>query len=118
MTETRFDPPPGGSPDQRWGSGQATPPPMPRSRLHRFLGGTPIAVFLRLLAVSAIVGAALLWLHIRPIDILLSIQDLFHQLWSLGFDALREIGDYIVAGAVIVVPIWLIIRLINFRRAR
>jgi hypothetical protein len=119
MTETRFDPPPPDAPGDRWGRDSAgSRPAGPESVLQRFLGGTPMAVFLRLLFVSAIVGAALMWLRIRPIDILLNIEDLINRLWSLGFDAIREIGDYIVAGALIVVPIWLVVRLLNFRGGR
>ena len=90
----------------------------PESALHRFLGGTPAAVFLRLLFVSAIVGAVLMWLRIRPIDILSNLEDLVRHFWSLGFDAVREIADYIVAGAIIVLPIWLVVRLLNFRNGR
>jgi hypothetical protein len=33
----------------------------------------------------------------------------------LGFDSLREIGAYIIAGAVIVVPVWFVLRLMNMR---
>lgn len=119
MTDTRFDPPPPDTSGNRWGANQAGPrQARPQPALHRFLGGSPAAVFVRLLLVSAVVGAVLMWLHIRPIDILLNIEDLFHRLWYLGFDAVREIGDYILVGAIIVVPIWLLMRLANFRGTR
>jgi hypothetical protein len=119
MSETRSDPPRSDAPGNRWGadpgnSRQARPQPA----FYRFLGGSPAVVFIRLLFVSAIVGAVLMWLRIRPIDIILNVEDLFRRLWSLGFDSIREIGDYILAGAVIVVPIWLIMRLLNVRNFR
>jgi hypothetical protein len=119
MSETHSGPPLPEAPDDRWGRGRA---PLrqaePQSALHRFLGGTPITVLFRLVLVSAVVGAVLMWLRIRPIDIIRNVEDLIHQLWGLGFDAIREAADYIVAGAVIVIPIWLVVRLLNFRSGR
>ncbi len=83
--------------------------------LHRFLGGSPSSVFVRLLFICLIVGALLMWLNIAPMDVFNSIVRLFRRLWAMGFDAIREIGQYIVAGAVIVLPIWLVMRLLNMR---
>jgi hypothetical protein len=56
-----------------------------------------------------------MWLDIRPMDVFLSIERLFRRVWNLGFDAIREISEYIVAGAVIVVPVWLVVRLMSMR---
>ena len=86
--------------------------------LNRFLGGSPGGVFLRLLFVSLIAGAFLMWLDIRPVDIFRGITDLVNRIWGLGFDAIREIANYILAGAAIVVPVWLVLRLMNVRNAR
>jgi hypothetical protein len=86
--------------------------------LIRFLGGPPGGVFLRLLFVSLIAGAFLMWLDIRPWDILRGLKELVDRIWGLGFDAIREIADYILAGAAIVVPVWLVLRLMNMRNAR
>lgn len=86
--------------------------------LNRFLGGSPGGVFLRLLFVSLIVGAFLMWLDIRPLDIFRGITDLVNRIWGLGFDAIRVVADYILAGAAIVVPVWLVLRLMNMRNTR
>ncbi|HXW71498.1 MAG TPA: DUF6460 domain-containing protein [Methylocella sp.] len=86
--------------------------------LHRFLGGSPGSVFLRLVFVSLIVGAFLMWLDISPADIFRGINDLINRIWGLGFEAVRVIGDYILAGAAIVVPVWLVLRLMNMRNVR
>lgn len=88
------------------------------SALQRFLGGSPVAVFIRLFFISLIVGALLMWLDIRPFDIINAVERLFARLWNLGFDAIREIAAYVVAGAVIVVPIWLVMRLLGQRQGR
>jgi Family of unknown function (DUF6460) len=104
-------------------TGQAPSPPNARSprdetALNRFLGGSPGGVFLRLLFVSLIVGAFLMWLDIRPWDIFRGLKELVDRIWALGFDAIREIADYVLAGAAIVVPVWLVLRLMNMRNAR
>ncbi|TPV97373.1 MAG: hypothetical protein USCAAHI_03200 [Beijerinckiaceae bacterium] len=94
------------------------PAPHDETPLNRFLGGSPGGVFLRLVFVSLIVGAFLMWLDIRPADIFRAINDLINRIWGLGFDAIREIADYILAGAAIVVPVWLVLRLMNMRNGR
>ena len=92
--------------------------PRDETALARFLGGSPGGVFLRLVFVSLIVGAFLMWLDIRPEDIFRGIIQLVNRIWGLGFDAIREIGNYILAGAAIVIPVWLVLRLMNMRNPR
>jgi Domain of unknown function (DUF6460) len=101
----------GESPGWRWQRSPQTP-------LNRFLGGSPIGVALRLFVVSLIVGALLMWLDIRPADVIEGVYHFFQRIWAMGFDAIRELGNYLVAGAVIVVPIWFVLRLINMRGPR
>ncbi|MCI0465447.1 MAG: endo alpha-1,4 polygalactosaminidase [Beijerinckiaceae bacterium] len=97
----------------------AGPEPRPGdTALTRFLGGQPGSVFLRLLFVSLIVGAFLMWLDIRPLDILRGVKQLIDRIWGLGFDAIREIANFILAGAAIVIPVWLVLRLMTMRNAR
>ena len=98
----------------RWGAES----PRTVTPLTRFLGGPPGSVFLRLLFVSLIVGAFLMWLDIRPWDVFLGLKQLADRIWNLGFDAIREVADYILAGAVLVVPVWLVLRLMNMRNGR
>ena len=83
--------------------------------LRRFLGGSPLAVVVRLALVSMLVGALLMWLDIRPAEVFQQLTDLLDRLWALGFRSLRDLGAYIVAGAAIVVPVWLILRLLSYR---
>ncbi len=78
-----------------------------------FLGGSPASVFVKLLFVSLVVGALLMWLDIRPADILRGIQDFINRIYALGFGAVRELINYLLAGAVIVVPAWFILRLLS-----
>jgi hypothetical protein len=66
-------------------------------------------------------GALSRWLTGRgvlPAAVRDNLRRLVDYVWSLGFDAVREIGRYVAAGAIIVVPIWLILRLMSFRAPR
>ena len=84
-----------------------------QNALENFLGGTPAAVFTKLLFVSLVVGALLMWFDIRPGDIFRGVQDFLNRIYALGFGAVRELFNYVIAGAVIVVPAWFILRLLN-----
>lgn len=99
------------SPAWRWQRSRETP-------LNRFLGGSPLGVAVRLFFVSLVVGALLMWLDISPADVINGVIHFFRRIWDMGFDALRQIGNYLIAGAVLVVPIWLVIRLLNMRGPR
>ncbi len=83
--------------------------------VRRFLGGSPAAVLVRLVIVSFLVGALLMWLDIRPADVFDELSSLLNRLYALGFRSMRDFGNYIVAGAAIVIPVWLILRLLSYR---
>jgi hypothetical protein len=87
------------------------PTPTPPDFLTRFFGGPPLSVIFRLVLLSILVGVILEALGFDPFDILESVQRLIRHIWDLGFDAVRYVWRYLVLGAVIVVPIWLIMRL-------
>jgi hypothetical protein len=86
--------------------------------LEHFLGGSPLNTFVRLFVISLVVGALLMWLELRPIDILHGVQAFFDRIYQLGFGAVRELVSYVLAGAVFVVPAWLILRLVNMTGSR
>jgi len=81
--------------------------------LESFLGGSPLNVFARLLFVSLVVGALLMWLEIHPLDILRGLQRFLERIYDLGFGAIRELVNYVLAGAAIVVPVWFILRVLS-----
>jgi hypothetical protein len=57
----------------------------------------------------------LMWLDIRPIDVINGVQRFFQRLWNMGFEAFRDIIQYVIAGAVIVLPVWFVMRLLSMR---
>lgn len=81
--------------------------------LERFLGGSPASVFVKLLFISLVVGVLLMWLDIRPIDIFYGVDAFIRRIYALGFGAMRELASYVLAGAAIVVPAWLVLRLLQ-----
>ncbi len=81
--------------------------------LARWLGGPPGAVLLKLIFLSIVVGAFLAMLGLTPPDLLQGLRNLFHSLYNLGFGAIRRVGTYFIYGAVIVVPVWLVLRLLS-----
>ncbi len=83
--------------------------------LNRHLGGSPGSVIVKLVFLSLLVGAFLAFLDLTPF---LLIDRLFYWLRSvfdLSFETVREVGRWILYGAVIVVPLWLLSRLFGRR---
>lgn len=91
---------------------------MAGNAVQRFFGGSPLAALIKLALVSLVVGALLMWLNIEPYAVVHAAERFVSRIWSMGFDALRELGRYLVAGALIVVPIWFVARLLSLRGAR
>ncbi|WP_185985277.1 DUF6460 domain-containing protein [Aureimonas mangrovi] len=82
----------------------------------RFLGGSPLSVLLKLALLSLAVGILLSWLNLQPLDLVEWIVDLVRDAWSMVFGSLGRAAEYFVLGAVIVVPIFLISRLMKSGR--
>ena len=91
---------------------------MNNGSVNRFFGGSPLAVLGRLLLVSILVGVILSALGLDPFDIIRSVERLIRSIWNLGFDAFHWLWRYFLLGAAIVLPIWLIVRLINAPRGK
>jgi Family of unknown function (DUF6460) len=86
--------------------------------LSRFLGGSPFAVLFRLTLLSVLVGVVLAAIGFDPWNIVNSIRLLFQRLWDFGFDTVNWLWRYFLLGAVIVIPVWLISRMLNAPRGR
>jgi hypothetical protein len=86
--------------------------------LTRFLGGSPLAVLGKLILLSILIGVVLSALGLDPWNIYDSIARLFRRIWDMGFDAVRWLWQYFLLGAVLVIPIWLILRLVRAPRGR
>ena len=85
---------------------------------NKFFGGSPLGVFVRLVILSIIVGVLLAALGVDPWNIWRSIESLARRIMSMGFEAIEWVWRYFLLGAVIVIPIWVIVRLLRVSRGR
>lgn len=86
--------------------------------LSRFLGGSPAQVVLRLVFLSFVVGIVLSALNLDPLDLVDMMVAFVERLWDMGFHAIGRLGSYLVIGAIVVVPIWLLTRILAMGRPR
>ena len=86
--------------------------------LARFFGGPPLSVIFRLVLLSILIGVILEVLGLDPWNIIDSLRRLLVRIWDMGFDAIGWLWRYLLLGAALVVPIWLIIRLSHVFRGR
>ena len=85
-------------------------------RVTRLLGDTPGRTLVKLIVVSLVVGFVMAVFGLDPWDIIYSIRNFVLDLWYQGFEALGRVGDYLVLGATIVIPIFILLRLISYGR--
>lgn len=78
--------------------------------MERFFGGNPTLVLIRLAILSLIVGVVLAALGFSPFDLLNSVRRLVEHIYDMGFVAVEKAARYFLLGAVIVFPIWLVVR--------
>jgi uncharacterized protein DUF6460 len=84
----------------------------------RFFGGPPVWVLVRLVLLSILVGVILSAIGFDPLNIISSIERLVRAIWEMGWDAVKWVWRYFLLGAVLVIPIWLIVRLLKATPAR
>jgi hypothetical protein len=86
------------------------------SGLTKFLGDTPLRVFLKLLVVSFLVGVVLSAVGWSPFDVLQWFQNTLRRIWYMGFATVDRFIGYLLLGAAIVIPAFVILRLLSYRR--
>src|SRR5262249_4550292 len=70
----------------------------------------------RLILLSILVGVILAAIGLDPLNIIESVESLLEHIWNMGFDAVRWLWRYFLLGAVIVLPIWFLARLVKAPR--
>ena len=78
-----------------------------------FIGGSPMGVFIRLVVLSLVVGVILSALGITPQNFFFQINVLLQRIYDLGFGAFQSVIEYLLLGAMVVIPVWLIARLVK-----
>jgi len=84
--------------------------------LTRFLGDSPGRTALKLLVASFVVGVIMAAFNWYPVDVLYMVRDFLVNLWETGFAALGRFGGYLVLGAGVVIPAFIIMRLFALRK--
>jgi hypothetical protein len=88
---------------------------MAANPVDRFFGGSPLWVVVRLILLSIVIGVLLSAFGFDPWNLIPSIERLFRRIINLGWDAIDSVWRYFVLGAILVFPIWLLVR---FARSR
>ena len=79
----------------------------------QFFGDSVAGTVIRLVLLSIVVGIVFSALGITPFNIVERIELLIRRIADLGFDTFRWAFNYFVLGAVVVIPIWFIVRLVK-----
>ncbi len=82
--------------------------------MEKFFGGNPLAVILRLVIICIITGIVLRAAGINPADLLRSLPDVLRAISEYGWSWVETAFQYFFLGAIIVIPIWVIVRLFKF----
>jgi len=92
--------------------------PTTNNYVARFFGGPPLSVIFRLVLLSILIGVILEVLGLDPWNVIDSLRSLILRILDMGFDAVRWLWRYLLLGAALVVPIWLVMRLMGIARGR
>ncbi|OHV73285.1 DUF6460 domain-containing protein [Ensifer sp. LCM 4579] len=84
--------------------------------INRFLGDSPLRVLVKLIVVSILVGFVMTIFDWYPVDIYYGIRNFLLDVWHKGFAALGRVGDYLLIGAAVVIPAFLLLRILSYRR--
>ena len=91
---------------------------MSNSTVARFVGGSPLAVLLRLVVVSFVVGFLFDAFGFDPTTLLDAAARTVRHIVEYGFSDLRQFGRVLLTGAMVVVPVWIVLRLLDAGRSR
>ncbi len=78
--------------------------------------GSIRATVIKLFIASLLVGFIMHWLDITPVGILHALTNNFEELFSSLINVVSWVLEFVLIGAVIVVPIWLLMRIFGGRK--
>lgn len=79
----------------------------------RFLGGSPAMVAVRLIVVSFVVGIVLETFGLDPATLFADALGAVRQIVELGLGDIRQVGRIFVTGAIVVIPVWFVLRVVD-----
>ena len=81
----------------------------------QFFGDSVGGTLIRLVLLSVVVGVVFSALGITPFNLIERLQHLIRNITDMGLDAFNWAFKYFLLGAVIVFPIWFVVRLLGSR---
>lgn len=97
-------------------SANAAPPSRPKTRLQRLLSVTP-GDLLRVALISIIAGLVLAAFRVDPrnlwVDFFGTIGEAWQEFLRISVDLVGWSFDYLILGAILVVPIWIVIHVVR-----
>ena len=82
----------------------------------RFVGGSPTTVLLRLIVVSFVVGLILETLGFDPASLFSETERALRHIVEYGLTDVRLFGRILLTGALVVAPVWIVLRLLDSRQ--
>ncbi len=89
---------------------------MANNDLNRFLGDTPARTIVKLVVISLVVGIILAALNLTPFELFSQLQNALSWAINRGMQLFGDFGRYLLYGAMVVVPVFLVTRLLSYRR--
>lgn len=86
--------------------------------MDRFFGGPVLPTLFKLAIASIAVGVVLAVFGIKPVDLWRDFIDTIARVWEMGFTAIDWSLQYLLLGAVVVLPIFVAVRVWNMLVSR
>lgn len=98
--------------------GDTTPSRYGSGGLSRIIGGSPLGVLVRLALLCVIVGLVLDQINLDALELFRWAVDWIEEVIRNSADVLKQIGRYFLIGAAVVIPVWLLLRLLKVGAGR
>lgn len=81
--------------------------------MNKIFEGPVVPTIIKLAVLSFVVGIVLWASGIDPLDLWLNLGDTIRNIWTVTIEFFRWAGKYMILGAIVVVPIWLVLRVLK-----
>jgi hypothetical protein len=86
------------------------------SGIAKFLGDSPLRVAIKLLVISFLVGVVMSTFGWSPYDVVGWVRDTVMRAWNMGFATVDRFLEFMLLGAAIVIPAFIVLRLVSYRK--
>jgi hypothetical protein len=83
------------------------------SVMDRIFGGPVLLTLFRLAMASVVVGLVFAVYGINPMNLWINFGDTIADVWRFVFSAIDWSWQYAALGAIVVLPLWILIRLLS-----